>query len=207
MSKSSSGFWLHLDQPQRLSLQGVGVCHLEKLCLFGIAGHHTAVPAACSQVSQQCSKALHRQITGRFVCFLLEVRRLRSLGRRHGVAPPPILGQVLVLEQERFPHLPQVPLYAVNPGCNAFLTFPTKVPSDSLGGIGSLKRTSDKSLFPMALGSCRHRITHQLRPINMNMRSILSVTSFLICFAIKICFFVARKTLGGPGGTSCFFRG
>src|SRR5208337_5347012 len=33
-------------------------------------------------------------------------------------------------------------------------TFPTKVPSDSLGWIGSLKRTSDKSLFPMALGSC-----------------------------------------------------
>ena len=28
------------------------------------------------------------------------------------------------------------------------MTFPTKVPSDSLGGIGSLKRTSDKSLFP-----------------------------------------------------------
>ena len=56
-------------------------------------------------------------------------------------------------------------------------TFPTKVPSDSLGRIGSLKRTSDKSLFPMALGSCSHRITHQLRPINMNGRSILAVTS------------------------------
>src|SRR5208337_3475952 len=56
-------------------------------------------------------------------------------------------------------------------------TFPTKVPSDSLGWIGSLKRTSDKSLFPMALGSCGHRITHQLRPINMNGRSILAVTS------------------------------
>src|SRR5271157_5901317 len=59
------------------------------------------------------------------------------------------------------------------------LTFPTKVPSDSLGWIGSLKRISDKSLFPMALGSCGHRITHQLRPINMNGRSILAVTSFL----------------------------
>src|SRR5208337_5165740 len=111
MSKSSSGFWLHLDQPQRLSLQGVGVCHLEKLCLFGIAGHHTAVPTACSQVSQQCSKALHWQITGRFVCFLLEARRLRSLGGCHGVASPPVLGQLLVLEQERLPHLPQVPLH------------------------------------------------------------------------------------------------
>src|SRR5208337_1172139 len=43
--------------------------------------------------------------------------------------------------------------------------------------IGSLKRISDKSLFPMALGSCGHRITHQLRPINMNGRSILAVTS------------------------------
>jgi len=42
-----------------------------------------------------------------------------------------------------------------------------------------LKRTSDKSLFPMALGSCGHRITHQLRPINMNGRSILAVTSIL----------------------------
>src|SRR5208337_1154901 len=59
------------------------------------------------------------------------------------------------------------------------LTFPTKVPSDSLRWIGSLKRTSDKSLFPMALGSCGHRITHQLRPINMNGRSILAVTSRL----------------------------
>ena len=60
---------------------------------------------------------------------------------------------------------------------NILKTFPTKVPSDSLGRIGSLKRTSDKSLFPMALGSCGHRITHQLRPINMNGRSILAVTS------------------------------
>ena len=57
------------------------------------------------------------------------------------------------------------------------MTLPTKVPSDSLGRIGSLKRTSDKSLFPMALGSCGHRITHQLRPINMNGRSILAMTS------------------------------
>ena len=35
----------------------------------------------------------------------------------------------------------------------AALTLPTKVPSDSLGGIGTLQRTSDKSLFPMTLGS------------------------------------------------------
>ena len=64
------------------------------------------------------------------------------------------------------------------------LTLPTKVPSDSLGRIGSLKRTSDKSLFPMALGSCGHRITHQLRPINMNGRSILSVTSRLVAVGV-----------------------
>ena len=57
------------------------------------------------------------------------------------------------------------------------LTFPTKVPSDSVGGARRSKRTSDKSLFPMALGSCGHRITHQLRPINMNGRSNLSETS------------------------------
>ena len=111
MLNSSSRFWLHLDQPQRLSLQGIGVCHLEKLRLFGIAGYHTAVPTACSQVSQQCSKALHRQITSRLVCLLLEARRLRSSGRHHGVASPPVLGQLLVLEQEQFPHLPQVPLH------------------------------------------------------------------------------------------------
>ena len=34
------------------------------------------------------------------------------------------------------------------------LTLPTKVQGDSLGWIGSLKIISDKSLFPMALGSC-----------------------------------------------------
>ena len=59
------------------------------------------------------------------------------------------------------------------------VTLPTKVPSGSLGRIGSLKGTSDKSLFPMALGSYGHRITHQLRPINMNGRSILSETSIV----------------------------
>jgi hypothetical protein len=65
------------------------------------------------------------------------------------------------------------------------LTLPTKVPSGSLGRIGSLKGTSDKSLFPMALGSYGHRITHQLRPINMNGRSILSETSINKIFNIN----------------------
>ena len=73
------------------------------------------------------------------------------------------------------------------------LTFPTKVPSDSLGGIGSLKRTSDKSLFPMALGSCGHRITHQLRPINMNGRSVLSETSKLGSFRLLDSAWVCPK--------------
>ena len=41
----------------------------------------------------------------------------------------------------------------------------------------ALKRISDKSLFSMVLGSPDHRITHQLRPINMNGRSILSEMS------------------------------
>ena len=72
------------------------------------------------------------------------------------------------------------------PGILATLTLPTKVPSDSLGRIGSLKRTSDKALFPMALGSCGHRITHQLRPINMNGRSILSVTSHCLFFPVFV---------------------
>src|SRR5271157_3719335 len=43
--------------------------------------------------------------------------------------------------------------------------------------MGSLKRISDKSLFSMVLGSPDHRITHQLGPINMNGRSILSEMS------------------------------
>ena len=74
----------------------------------------------------------------------------------------------------------------LDPSSVRLLTLPTKVPSDSLGRIGSLKRTSDKSLFPMALGSCGHRITHQLRPINMNGRSILSVTSSLVSVLISL---------------------
>src|SRR5208337_2994565 len=69
------------------------------------------------------------------------------------------------------------PLVEIGP--RSVLTLPTKVPSDSLGRIGSLKRSSDKSLFPMASGSCGHRITHQLRPINMNGHLILSVTSVI----------------------------
>ena len=43
------------------------------------------------------------------------------------------------------------------------MTLSTKVPSNSLGRIGNLKRISDKSLFSMALGSYGHRIIHQLR--------------------------------------------
>ena len=66
------------------------------------------------------------------------------------------------------------------------LTLPTKVPSDNLGQIGGLKRISDNSPFPMALGSCGHRITHQLRPINMNGRSTLSETSKLGSFSGSI---------------------
>ena len=73
------------------------------------------------------------------------------------------------------------------------MTLPTKVLSDSLGQIGSLKRASDKSLFPMALGSCDHRITHQLRPINMNGRAILSVMSELR-FAFDIPYAAMNET-------------
>ena len=111
MSNSISGFWLHLDQPQRFRLQRIGVGYLEERRLSGIAGHHAAITTACTQVSHQCSKALHRQIACRSVRLLLEARRFRSLGGCHGVASPPVLGQLLVLEQERFPHLPQVPLH------------------------------------------------------------------------------------------------
>src|SRR5271157_1602092 len=84
-------------------------------------------------------------------------------------------------------------------GRPAILTFPTKVPSDSLGWIGSLKRTSDKSLFPMALGSCGHRITHQLRPINMNGRSILAVTSKFDCLGSLYSFSWLGQAVVHPG--------
>ena len=39
--------------------------------LSGIAGHHAAITTACTQVSHQCSKALHRQIACRSVVFFL----------------------------------------------------------------------------------------------------------------------------------------
>src|SRR5271157_5866313 len=69
------------------------------------------------------------------------------------------------------------PVHCALAAGNPTMTLPTKVLSESLGQIGSLKIISGKSLFPIALGSCDHRITHQPRPINMNGRSILSVTS------------------------------
>ena len=71
MSNSISGFWLHLDQPQRFRLQRIGVGYLEERRLSGIAGHHAAITTACTQVSHQCSKALHRQIACRSVRLLL----------------------------------------------------------------------------------------------------------------------------------------
>ena len=94
------------------------------------------------------------------------------------------LGAALRLDRSQDPKLPGPGRFAKSTPADriksiSMLTLPTKVPSDSLGRIGSLKRTSDKCLFPMALGSCGHRITHLLRPINMNGRSILSVTSML----------------------------
>jgi len=49
MSNSISGFWLHLDQPQRFRLQRIGVGYLEERRLSGIACHHTAITAACTQ--------------------------------------------------------------------------------------------------------------------------------------------------------------
>jgi hypothetical protein len=50
-------------------------------------------------------------------------------------------------------HLGSRPSVDIDNMLKPILTFPTKVPSDSLGRIGRLKRTSDKSLFPMALVS------------------------------------------------------
>ena len=53
MSNLVSGFWLHLHQPQRFRLQRIGVGYLEERRLSGIACHHTAITAACTQVSHQ----------------------------------------------------------------------------------------------------------------------------------------------------------
>jgi hypothetical protein len=52
----------------------------------------------------------------------------------------------------------------------------------------------------MALGSCGHRITHQLRPINMNGRSILSETSILYFRALSSA--TASSRADGEPGTS-----
>ena len=48
----------------------------------------------------------------------------------------------------------------------------------------------------MALGSCGHRITHQLRPINVNGRSILAVTSSLVFRAFPGIRSTYRKSRG-----------
>src|SRR5512142_1696913 len=64
-------------------------------------------------MSQQRPKALDRRPARRRVCLLLEPRRLRGSGRRHRVAPVPVPCQLLVLEQQRLPHLAQVPLHVV----------------------------------------------------------------------------------------------
>ncbi len=46
MSMSRIRFRLHLDQPQRLCMPRIGVLHLVKRRLLGIAGHSTRVVAA-----------------------------------------------------------------------------------------------------------------------------------------------------------------
>jgi hypothetical protein len=51
----------------------------------------------------------------------------------------------------------------------------------------------------MALGSCGHRITHQLRPINMNGRSILSVTSDLHNYFLSVIIDSHAPGIGGRG--------
>jgi hypothetical protein len=89
------GFCLLLNQPHRFSLQLIGLRHLEKRRLLEIAGHHTRVTRACSQMSQQCPETMYRQTLWCQVRPLLESHRLRSLGRRHRVAALPVLEQFL----------------------------------------------------------------------------------------------------------------
>src|SRR3954453_4248663 len=94
-------FWLHLDQPQCLRLQRIRLRHLVESCLVRVRSHHTRVPAACPQMSYQRPKTLHRQSAGRRVRLLLELGRLRGLRRGHRVSARTVLGQSLVLEQQR----------------------------------------------------------------------------------------------------------
>ena len=62
-------------------------------------------------MSQQRSKTLDWQPVRRLVRLLLQARRLRGLCRQHWVATLTVYGQLLVLEQQRFPSPPQVPFH------------------------------------------------------------------------------------------------
>src|SRR5271157_5548093 len=65
------------------------------------------------------------------------------------------------------------------------LTSPTKVPSGNLGRIGKTRDINYNSLSLMALRGQARRFTHQLRPMNVNRCSILSVASILLCMSSK----------------------
>ena len=108
-----SRFWLHSDQSERSYLQCVGVRQLEEHRFFGVAGHHTRVTATRSHMSYQGSKAMNRQTARGQLGLFLQERGLRGFDRHHRVAPIPVEGQFLVLEQQRFPLLPQVPLRVI----------------------------------------------------------------------------------------------
>jgi hypothetical protein len=59
------------------------------------------------------------------------------------------------------------------------LTSPTKVPNGNLGQTGKMREISYKSLYLKALWLRDRHFTHLLRPMNMDGRSILSVTSII----------------------------
>jgi hypothetical protein len=62
-------------------------------------------------MSRPRSKTLDSQPVRALVHLLLQARRLRGLRRQHWVATLTVHGQLLVLEQQRFPSLPQVPFH------------------------------------------------------------------------------------------------
>ena len=80
-------------------------------------------------------------------------------------------------------------------------TFPTKVPSGNLGRIGKMRDIDYNSLFLMALRGQARRFTHQLRPMNVNRCSILSVTSILHSAFEPLATIPSRCCSFHPGST------
>src|SRR5512135_2996507 len=108
MAILSSGFLLHSDQSQCLRLDGIRLSHLEEGGATRVRGDDTRVATPGPQMRQQGPETVHCQSAGSLVIRLLAPRRGRDLGRGHGSALPPVLLQLLVLEQQWLPRLAEV---------------------------------------------------------------------------------------------------